>query len=651
MVELPVEFVAVDWRDFEEIPQETFEKSEYSDFFGEAFEWCFPDQLATEIHNFVNWVAHPYRRCFDSPAKSPRNEEVLSAIKNKGKKGGCTFPRETGNFIIRRLGAWMFGEKTLRRKHYYTSNVWEALLYFDVDCHRAYQNEADAQAARSMIEREFVKRLGVAPLFLKSYRGANGYLRVDLTGVDPAGANVVFDELQGAVRLLFAKFGLMADFEVKGTITWQGKDGTIHAGRYGKLPMCADDWTYNWHLRLTKARRVTIAELKTFIADVQALVTHEDVARHEAEKRRAFLTHYLPVAKDQEWRLAVDMSSGILEGRLVTFERQKWIAKNHVSETLLKKLWKDYQPDLSTGSCSADAPHDNGTATPPRCTYTSDEKVEVADLRDEPDALVRQRKALLVYARLLKRVPTVDEALKYIKDHGLYSGEWKNSARRSRVRGILKFIARTFDPNKCVKPNDSTAAVNIGKYDAWAKKKFPNGLVGCKQRRNVTETFEIVEVKERVAVSWQFISVFVSVCEYCLLLDKNEDGSLPHQRAKDLWNWLYEKNLVAVSFDDRKWAVCRDGLEKLGIIKITDRSYEAKKAMKWAVAPFFPMLGLWKAKKLPSLGEPGDWHDLVDSLIINTEGQHNSLLRQKSVLEADLALVPLAQPPPVRESG
>ncbi|MGE3408661.1 MAG: hypothetical protein AB7I37_17715 [Pirellulales bacterium] len=638
MVELPDRFVAVDWRDFEEVPQETFEKSDYSDFFGEAFEWCFPDALAEEVFNLVKWVAHPYRRCFDSPAKSPRNDEITSAIKNKGKRGGCTFPREFGNFIVRPLVAWMFNGH-LRRKHYYTSDTRVALPYFDVDCHLAYQTQADAQAARSVIEREFVNRLGIAPLFLKSYRGANGYLKVDLAGVDPAEANDVFDELQDSVRLLFAKFGLMADFEIKGTITWQERDGTLHAGKYGKLPMCADDWTYNWHRKLVKARRVTIAELKKCITDVKALVTPEDVARHEAEKRRAFLTHYLPVANDQEWRFSDDL--------LVTFEGHKWIARDRINEKQLDKLWPDYEPDLSTGSCSADAPHDNGAAAPPRCTYSSGEKVGVEDLRDEPDALVRQREALLVYARLIKRVPTVEEALTFIKDNGLYSGEWKNSARRSRVRGILKFIARTFDAKKCVKPDASTAAVNIGKYDAWAQKKFPNGLIGCKQRRNVTEDFEIVEAKERVAVSWQFISVFVSVCEYCLLLDKNEDGSLPHKRAKDLWNWLFEKGLVSVSFDDRKWAVCRDGLEKLGIIKITDRSYEANKAMKWAVAPFFPMLGLWKTKKLTSLGEPGDWHDLV----INREGQHNSLLRQKFILEAELALVLLAQPPPDLESG
>ena len=38
-----------------------------------------------------------------------------------------------------------------------------------------------------------------------------------------------------------------------------------------------------------------------------------------------------------------------------------------------------------------------------------------------------------------------------------------------------------------------------------------------------------------------------------------------------------------------------------GIIRITDRDYGPGKAMKWAVASFFPGLGLWKGKKLASL--------------------------------------------------
>ena len=246
MVDLPDCFVAIDKRDLDEVPQETCEKSELSDFFGEAYQWCFPDVLAEEVFNFVRYVAHPYRRCFDSPTKSPKNEEIESAIKNRGKKGCCTFIREFGKFIVRPLDTWMFNDANIRRKHYYTSDRREALPYFDVDCHLAYQTDADAQLARAMIEREFVNRLGVAPLFLKSYRGANGYLKVDLHGSDPAEANEVLDEPRydtTAVRQVRPNGG----FEIKGTITWQEKDGTLHAGKYGKLPMCADDWTYNRH--------------------------------------------------------------------------------------------------------------------------------------------------------------------------------------------------------------------------------------------------------------------------------------------------------------------------------------------------------------------------------------------------------------------
>ena len=171
--------------------------------------------------------------------------------------------------------------------------------------------------------------------------------------------------------------------------------------------------------------------------------------------------------------MAADLGTNCLDDLLVTFEGQKWIAKDRISEKLLDKLWPNYEPALSNESCR-EVPLDDGVAKPSHCTESPRKTFKIDGLDNEADALVRQRNALLRCARLLKRVPSVEEALQFIKDNGLYSGEWKNSARRPRVRGILKFIAKTFDPKKCVKTDASTAAVNIWKYDAWAKKKFPN---------------------------------------------------------------------------------------------------------------------------------------------------------------------------------
>src|SRR5262249_27760933 len=144
---------------------------------------------------------------------------------------------------------------------------------------------------------------------------------------------------------------------------------------------------------------------------------------------------------------------------------------------------------------------------------------------------------------------------------------------------------------------EAWAATNINKYDAWASKKFPTGITGCK--KHVGEDGETFHEKRHVEP--EFIAVFIAICEFGLLEDKNEDNSLPHERAKQAWTALYEKKLVKIPFCDRKWPVCRDVLEGYSIVKVTDRQYSTGKAMKWALGQFFPGLGLWKTKKVPSL--------------------------------------------------
>jgi len=270
--------------------------------------------------------------------------------------------------------------------------------------------------------------------------------------------------------------------------------------------------------------------------------------------------------------------------------------------------------------------------------------VALADLEAEPDSLVRQREALLRMARALKRVPTVEEALTFIKEHGLYTGKWENTARRCRVRSILKFIAKTFDSKKCTKTGRTKTPVNIGKYDAWAKTRFPNGIGGGK-RKIVTDGFEIKEVRRGGHIEWQFISVFASICEFCLVAEKNEDGSFPHERAKALWNWLHTNGLVSVAFDDRKWAVCRDTLDKHGILKI-DRRKAPGQAWKWEVDRFFPLLDLWKSKKLPSLNAAISWTDFCGLTVNKRERQHNPLLYHGGANSPVSSRFQEARPPP-----
>jgi hypothetical protein len=264
--------------------------------------------------------------------------------------------------------------------------------------------------------------------------------------------------------------------------------------------------------------------------------------------------------------------------------------------------------------------------------------IKLVDLIAEPDSFRRQKEALFRYARYLKRVPDPDEALNYLHEQGLFTGPWEQNQarRRRRVRDILTFIARTFDAGKC-----ANGSVSVGKYDDWAARKFPNGLSGGK-RRYLTEEGEVVEADQNVHVSAAFIGVFLAVCEFALLTDKNQDGSLPHRRAAELWEALYARGLVSVPFCARKWAVCREEMVKHGIVVITDRDYHHGKAMKWALGPYFPFLGLWKGTKVRPVVGQGCLPREKES----QEEQHNTLLQWQPGEAAVLARPSLPRPPP-----
>ncbi len=334
----------LDIKDFQELPEPDCFSGRFSDLFLESYPSLFPETYTHELYEFFRFLIHPYRHCFDTPAASPKNEEIESAIKNKGHAGCCTFIREEGRrFIVRLLQDWMFEADRHRRKHYYTSDIRRTLLMFDVDGHKAHQNRAMTQAAQGIIRAEMLSVIGAAPCFVASGRGENGYLRVNIDGFSPEEANGVYDELQEAIRLLLAKHGNLADFEIKGTITWMDDDGKLHAGRYGKLPMCSPDWSSVWFEEFRRSRIVTIRELKKLIEEIKAKVTDEDVRRHEAAVHAAVLAHYLPLEKDHEWKLNRDVGNA-WEDNCINHRGRSWTVRKWLPDEVIDRLWPDYHP-------------------------------------------------------------------------------------------------------------------------------------------------------------------------------------------------------------------------------------------------------------------------------------------------------------------
>ncbi len=222
-------------------------------------------------------------------------------------------------------------------------------------------------------------------------------------------------------------------------------------------------------------------------------------------------------------------------------------------------------------------------------------------------------------------ISRAEEGLEFIKANNLFTGSWSHNRakRRLRVAQILPFIAKTFNAALCTGVRHD---INFGKFDAWAKKHCPGGWRRAGGSRDLDQFGTlIVRQRDRSAVEWQFVSIFLSLTEYLVLNDKNKDDSVPSNRAEALWTLLYDQGVISIPYCPRKWKIARDRLEKLGVLKI-DHHYHRGQAMRWWSGTWFPGLGLWKQQKAQGLLEPVS---LTEFLIGQRERTiHNTLLQQ-----------------------
>ena len=231
--------------------------------------------------------------------------------------------------------------------------------------------------------------------------------------------------------------------------------------------------------------------------------------------------------------------------------------------------------------------------------------------KDNPNSFERQHEALLEFCRRLGRVTTQQEALDYIRSNRLFTESWEdNKARPPRVKWILRYIAKTFDPAKC---RGVRHEVPIGKYDNWAIHHV--GTIRGQGRKIVDEYGDVHVRENRYTIDRRFVSTFLSIVEYCLIISPNEDGSLPQARAEDIWNRCYEGGQTQMPFSQKKWAICRDWLEKQGVIKVVDRDWHRGKAMRWKVLDLFFRLPVWwRREKRPALLEAVGLEEFLEGL-------------------------------------
>lgn len=652
------------------------------------------DTLAAETWTAFSPFVARHQWALDTPEASPRKVEIAYAILNKGKKGSHTFDRENGRkYVLHQLHDWAF-EQAIKthRKLYYVSSGWRdmALLYLDIDLHFAWQTLVAGRDAE-----RFVNDLIPGSIFWAgSQRGSNGLLKVNLEGNKPGYANAVFDRLEKAIRRYLAIHKNLADFEIKGRIGYM--DGaTYQWAAYGKLPIYRPDWNFARLDEFKNTPLVPLSRLVSLCDRIEASVPQHVLDAHNQYKKGLGDT---PIIQNGYFLvtpgLRHDLEQRYGEGWWYRFadylgqDDDLWLSERYyrggrvLSETDLRGLEADQcvrrqaaihglalslnrKPTVEEALAHLEelGLYTGESKTPPTPSPVQQRvqvkvisppsaqqvksplkvNLDVADLAGQPDSFARQRDALLRYSRYLKRVPTLDEAMAFLKDRGLHSGTWTDNLdkRRVRVKGILKFIGRSFDPARC-----ATGSVNIGKYDAWARSRFPGGLVHVYHRRDLTADMQTVHTQTVCIVSAEFVSVFLSVCEYALAIDKNLDDSLPQARARTLWTTLYDKGQVSIKFDDRKWSACREALVLHGVIKIMDREYHSGQAMKWEFGVYFPFLGLWKTPKLPSLVGPILLQEFLVDSTNTTHNIQNTWLHRTCPGLAPWPASALVRPPP-----
>ena len=230
----------------------------------------------------------------------------------------------------------------------------------------------------------------------------------------------------------------------------------------------------------------------------------------------------------------------------------------------------------------------------------------LADLREEPNSLIRQHLALMIACRRARRILDLDDALDFIKNNDLYSGSWfdNESGRRSRVDGILRFIAKTFDPGLC--GSGTCFLIDVKKYLEWAKKEFPAGVASVIKKAWLTEFGEVREYTRYTHCTQEDISCWLVINEFCRETCEYGDGGVPEERATAIWQLLYEDGQVSRPWDVKRWRLIRDRLAERRIVNC-DYVAEKGKAYCYSEGTWYPGK---ERPQLPKCATPGHWRDL-----------------------------------------
>ena len=487
---------------------------------------------------------------------------------------------------------------------YYTSGrKGQGLLYLDVDSHKTWQT--DDETGRADLEQAFP-----FGYFRPSFRGQNGYLKVSYSSI--AEFNDFARRLQTTLRRTFLHLGILADIEVKGTITHKDKSGLL-----AKLPFTdrcpcnmrdeTDTWNYPLLEKFKACPVVNVRRIKSIAGQLEFLIDEDRVSRGQQHKKC--------LGADQKTEATDSQASTpSVESPKPTISTPHEIVKPTVLPTVVKSTTK-----------SGEA---NG------------------------DAFARNQKDLLPFTRQFfkrhQRFPDVEDALTHLQDNGLFSGQWEDnqSHRARRVGDILNHISRTFDSENLGSGESQPLALSSDKFSWWVRQHIGKGLSGTvSDLRSFDPVTMSVQVK-KVTVPAEFIETFLVVADVCLNQDPLGNKAVPTSRFKKLWSMVKGGE----AWNQTYFQIVRDKLDRMGVIQIVDREQKTGKAWRWEAGGLFPAAS-WreeqqqlkeKAKALRS----GTEDSLPDVSGTRREKEHNTLYETNNRILELQAGQQAVRPPP-----
>jgi len=500
---------------------------------------------------------------------------------------------------------------------YYTSGRHGlGLLYLDVDAHHKWQT--DEVRAKTLLHKLFP-----FGYYRTSNRGQNGYLKIRYSTISEF--NEAAHELETTLQKLFLQAEILCDIEIKGTITDNGKSGLL-----AKLPFnrkeeqSKRDETDSWdgkQLELFKNCPIVNLERIKFIGYQVAERIDEDRTKKFFEQKKhvaAKADQASEIRRQMGWEGSDDELIARLKQLVAELIPQGRVQKHNGKIKLLLSGvgTPDMQPPATDITPKPDVVP---VATPATPKIPSKQKGTA-----EGNAFARNRRDLAPFVRDVyrkhRRFPSLEDALQFLHDKGVFSGEWSDGEERraKRVSQILEHLKKDFDPKLLRSDSKELCSLSAGKYAWWVRNHIGSNMIADVVSLQAFDPVKLTAPVKRVSVPARFIQTFLTVADFCLNQDPLENKAVPTSRIKRIWKMV----VGGAAWNQTYFQIVRDRLDKMGVVHIFDRHHDNNKAWRWDAGRNFPS-ETWKSPTVKLFGMSyrefiANTNIVIDEQLLNT---------------------------------